>query len=44
MGFDGFIKSGLDPNEFRKTFAEKIPALKKQTVKFFNEWLKQVTQ
>lgn len=43
-GFNSLKEAGIDPNEFRATFKEKVPALKQQTEKFFNEWLKQVTQ
>ena len=43
-GFNSLKDAGIDPNEFRASLQEKVPALKQQTAKFFNEWLKQVTQ
>lgn len=44
MGFDSLIKAGIDPLEFRASFEKELPVLKKQTEKFFNEWLEIVTQ
>lgn len=42
--FDGLIKAGIDPLEFRASFEKELPVLKKQTEKFLNEWLEIVTQ
>jgi len=42
FGFNELIGKGIEPHDFRQSFAKKLPVLQEQTAKFFNAWLDEV--